>query len=70
MFGLRRQETEPGASRAEADGRKKQKKMCCFHWLAEEEFVRVVLENGDGNLEEKKGTFLSKTIKSYRAMGN
>lgn len=25
MFGLRRQETEPGASRAEADGRKEQK---------------------------------------------
>lgn len=58
MFGLRRQETELGASRAEADGRKKQKKMCCLHWLAKEEFVSVALEKDDGNLE-KKGKFLS-----------
>lgn len=42
------------ASRAEADGRKKQKKMCCFHWLAEEEFVKVALENSDGNSRKKQ----------------
>lgn len=51
MFGLRRQDTEPGGAgwrfgepeRGRREG-KTQKKMCCSHWFAEEEFMKVALE--------------------------
>lgn len=43
--------------RAGADGGEKQKKMCCFHWLAPKEFVSVTLENGDGNFGKKGPVF-------------